>query len=442
MPIRRRRRHHRDRRADVASVEPLEGRTLLAATSDSSYPSQYALKNTNTSAAWDLTRGSATVLAASIDTGVDYTHPDLYSNIWINQSEIPTGVKSKLRDTDGDGRISFYDLNSATNKPLMKDANRNGYIDAGDLLRPVSQGGWEDGINGRNNANDVYTDDIVGWDFAENDNKPFDDGTANEGHGTHTAGILGATGNNSRGISGVIQKVSIMVLRIFKDSGYAVTDPTIAKAIRYAADSGAKVANASWGSNGGYDGDVLYNAIQYAGTKSQTFVTAAGNDGRDLDSNRYDEYPAEYALGNLIVVSADTSSGSLASWSNYGEVASDIAAPGNSVLSTLPGGRYGTMSGTSMATPMVSGTIALMLAKNKTLTPSQVRSRLLAGVDQTKALYDRVASHGELNVNNAVRGLSGTRVTTYSTTSLASVTASTGSNTLSTLRNDLADLLV
>src|SRR5207237_4793247 len=144
-------------------------------------------------------------------------------------------VPPTLRDTDGDGRITFYDLNNAANRPKMTDVNRNGYIDARDLLNPTSVGGWEDGVNGRSNANDVYTDDIVGWDFAENDNTPFDDGTANGGHGTHTAGIMGAVGNNGVGISGVAQKVSMMVVRIFNDSGFSASASRIAAAIRYTA---------------------------------------------------------------------------------------------------------------------------------------------------------------------------------------------------------------
>src|SRR5205823_1247991 len=132
----------------------------------------WALANTGVAEAWNTTRGSAAVVVADVDTGADYTHRDLYDNVWINQAEIPSSVRSSLRDTDGDGRITFYDLNNAANRPLMTDVSHNGYIDAGDLLEPTSLGGWEDGVNGRSNANDVYTDDIVGWDFAENDNKP------------------------------------------------------------------------------------------------------------------------------------------------------------------------------------------------------------------------------------------------------------------------------
>ena len=399
-------------RSRNVSVESMEARTLLASTNDPLFASQYALATTDTAAAWDVTRGKATVIVADIDTGADYTHRDLYSNVWINQSEIPSAYKARLRDTDGDGRISFYDLNASVNRVLMTDVNRNGYIDAGDLLSPTGVGGWEDGVNGRNNANDAYTDDVIGWDFAENDNDPFDDGTANAGHGTHTAGIIGAQGNNGTGISGVAQKVSMMIVRIFTDGGSSTTASRIAQAIRYTADSGARAANASWGGVGGFNGDTIYSAIQYAGTKGEVFVTAAGNDGRNLDSSLFNSYPAEYALDNIITVAATTASGALASYSNYGTTQADVAAPGSGVLSTIPGNRYGYRSGTSMATPMVTGTIALMLSADKTLTVSQIRQRITNGADDSTALNNRTVSDGELNVNNAVRNRAGATLST------------------------------
>ncbi len=264
----------------------------------------------------------------------------------------------------------------------------------------------------------MYTDDIIGWDFAENDNKPFDDGAANSGHGTHTAGIMGADGNNGVGISGVAQKVSMMIVRIFADSGDSASDSALAAAIRYTANSGARAANASWGGPGGRNGDAIYSAIQYAGSKGEAFITAAGNDGQNLDSTRFNDFPAEYSLDNIVVVGATTAAGTLASFSNYGITKVDLTAPGYGILSTLPGGnRYGQLSGTSMATPMVTGAAALMLAADPSLTVSQIKARLIEGADRSAALATSSVSGGQLNVNNALLGLVGGGVAAAATVS-------------------------
>jgi subtilisin family serine protease len=390
-------------------VEALESRVHLSGTNDPMFASQYALASAGVPAAWDTTRGSAAVVVADIDTGVDYTHPDLYQNVWINQAEIPPALKPKLVDTDGDGRITFYDLNDPANAPLTSDANRNGFIDAGDLLRPIEEGGWEDGVNGRGNLADVYTDDIVGWDFAENDNDPFDGAGTAAGHGTHTAGILGAAGDNGVGISGVAQKVSMVLVRIFGDGGASAAPAQIAAAIRYTADNGSRVANASWGVSEGRNGDVVYKAIDYAGQKGELLVAAAGNSAWDLDSRYQNNYPAEYNLPNILAVGATTRDGGRAEFSNYGASAVDVAAPGAAILSTLPGGRYGALSGTSMAAPMVTGTAALMLSANPSLTISQLRQRLVRGADRSGELSNFSVSDGKLNAANAVLNQKGAR---------------------------------
>jgi subtilisin family serine protease len=399
--------------ATIATAEPLERRAMFSATTnDPSLANQYALTHAAVTDAWDTTTGSAATVVADIDSGADYTHQDLYENVWINRAEIPDAVRSSLVDTDGDGVISFYDLNDAGNLARMTDVNHNGYIDAGDLLSKVSEGGWADEVNGRSNADDVYTDDIVGWDFAENDNNPFDDGVENAGHGTHTAGIIGAVGNNGVGISGVMQRVSMMLVRIFGDDGNGTTMANVAAAVRYTADNAARVANASWGGREGFNGDELYSAIQYAGTKGELFVTAAGNDGQNLDSPFADDFPAEYDLDNIIVVGAADVSGELAYYSDYGSSKVDVIAPGSDVLSTLPGNGYGVMSGTSMATPMVTGAVALMLTADRSLTPAQVKQRLIDGSDETAALSGSSLSNGLLNVNNALLARAGARLPT------------------------------
>src|SRR4051812_14555696 len=394
-------------RAAAVAAESLERRVMMSATTnDPRSSSQWSLLVTGVDDAWDVTRGSATVIAAEIDTGIDYTHPDLYKNIWINQAEIPADVHSRIHDTDHDGRVSFWDLNDSANAGVVADNNRNGYIDAGDLLRPVAQGGWEDGINGKNNANDVYTDDIVGWDFAQNDNDPFDGGYANVGHGTHVAGIMGAIGNNGVGGSGVSQKLSIAAIRIFNDQGKAATYEQLAQAVRYGADIGAKISSNSWGGSGGANGDVLYQAIAYAGTKGQTFIAAAGNSGGNLDAwAKF--YPARYDLDNIVVVGATSVSGNTPYWTNYGATKVDVFAPGNAIMSTLPNNHYGQLSGTSMATPFVSGTAALMIAANPSLTPAQIKARLIAGSDESMPLNNRSVSDGQVNVANAVMNRAG-----------------------------------
>ena len=383
-----------------AAAEPLESRLHLTA-SGSLVGDQHALNAASPAAAWGTTRGSAAVVVANVDSGVDYTHEDLYANIWINPAEIPPSVRPTLADTDADGRISFYDLNHPANRPSLTDANGNGSIDAGDLLRPLAAGGWADGVNGRGNPNDRYVDDIVGWDFADGDNDPFDGGTR-PGHGTHTAGVTGAMADNTVGISGVAPKVSTMIVRIFGDAGTAAAPSRIAEAVRYAADGGARVATASWQGGGSRRGDALHRAIAYAGRKGQLFVTAAGNDGRDLDSRFFNVYPAEYALPNIVTVAATAADGRLAGFSNYGAAAVDVAAPGSAVLSTLPGNRYGTLSGTSMAAPFVAGAAALMLSANPSLTPAQLKQRLITGSDASPAFAGRTVSRGQLNISNAV----------------------------------------
>src|SRR5262245_34224866 len=179
---------------------------------DPSYPGQWGMAKVHAPDAWDVTTGSSGVVVASVDSGVDYTHPDLYQNIWLNQTEITASIRAGLRDANGDGLITCRDLNARAadgtllNGRFVSDGNGNGYIDAGDLLRPLTfgadgqvTGGWEDGIDGGPGTANGYTDDLVGWDFVHDNNKPLDD----LGHGTHTAGIMGGTGDNGVGVAGV-----------------------------------------------------------------------------------------------------------------------------------------------------------------------------------------------------------------------------------------------
>src|SRR5688500_16040602 len=156
------------------SLESLERRTLCAVTpNDPLFPQQTWFDQVSLPQAWELTTGSSAVVVNINDTGIDYTHPDLYKNVWLNQAEIPFAVGKKgLSDTDKDGLITFWDLNATSggrlvNGVFVNDGNANGYIDAGDLLNDPR---WEDGVDGGAGGGNGFVDDLIGWDFVNDDN--------------------------------------------------------------------------------------------------------------------------------------------------------------------------------------------------------------------------------------------------------------------------------
>ncbi len=251
---------------------------------DPSFPSQWGLHNTGQNVngqggssdadvdgpeAWDIETGDPSIIVAVIDTGVDYRHPDLAGNIWHNSGEIAgNGL-----DDDGNG----------------------------------------------------FVDDTVGYDFLDGDNDPMDP----SGHGTHVAGIIAAEGNNGTGITGVGWTLKIMALKAGGASGFFLSS-TLIQAINYAVDNGAKVINASWG---GDDSDpAMRGAIDNAKTQGVLFVAAAGNSGRNIDSQPF--YPASYDLSNIVSVAASDQDDGLASFSNFGPSSVDVGAPGSNILST------------------------------------------------------------------------------------------------------------
>ena len=360
--------------------------------------------------AWNTTTGSTKVVVADIDTGVDYNHPDLYKNIWVNQSEIPgswltkqngtysrTVSKSQVKDVDSDGKITFWDLNDAANSGLMWDNNGNGRIDAGDVLLARSQGGWEDGTDAGANG---YVDDIVGWNFVSKTNKPMDD----QDHGTHVAGTIGAMGNNSLGITGVNWKTQIMALKWMYpvNNGASATGylTNASAALRYAANNGAKVSNNSWGGPGG--DSTLRDAIVYAGSKGQVVVVSAGNDTKNISTNA--SYPAAYHLSNMIVVAAINSTGGLAGFSNYSSTLVDVGAPGVGIYSTTRNNTYKSFNGTSMAAPHVAGVVALVQAAFPSLSVAQVIGRVVNGATALASLAGKTVTGGRLDAVKALAG--------------------------------------
>ena len=235
------------------------------------------------------------------------------------------------------------------------------------------------------------------WNFFDNADWLFCSSAEDE-HGTHVAGTIAAVGNNGVGVTGVSWSASLMILKFIGPSGGFTSDAIAA--IEYAADQGAQVINASWG--GGSFNQALKSAIEACGC---VFVAAAGNGGSDGvgdDNDSFPHYPSSYDSANLIAVAATDHNDSLASFSNFGNISVDLAAPGVSILSTVPFDGYDSFSGTSMATPHASGVAALVYSQFPGLTPAQVKDRILSGVDPVPGLSGVTVTGGRLNAANAL----------------------------------------
>ena len=241
--------------------------------------------------------------------------------------------------------------------------------------------------NGLDDDANGFVDDINGWDFAQNDNLPTDD----HGHGTHVAGIVGARINNSIGIAGMAGGVTLMPVDVFK--GGIGTYEDLIRGIIYATDNGAHVINMSLGASSYSRGEEM--AVNYAWAHGVVVVASAGNTGSEVY-----RYPAAHE--HVIAVAATNSADVLASFSTRGTFV-DVAAPGVSIYSTIRGGGYTTMSGTSMAAPHVSGLAALILARNPTLSPDAVRAVIQKAADDLGAYgWDNAFGYGRINARKAL----------------------------------------
>jgi subtilisin family serine protease len=307
--------------------------------------------------AWDTSTGSSDVIVAVIDTGVDYTHEDLSANMWVNEAEL------------------------------------NG------------QSGVDDDGNG-------YVDDIYGIDAYNNDSNPIDD----NGHGTHCSGTIGAEGDNGIGVVGVNWNARIMALKFLSTGGSGYVDGAIA-CLEYVTmmkeqyGQNVRLTSNSWG--GYFFSQALYDAIEMTGDADILFVAAAGNSAANNDGGGLK--PASYDLPNIISVAATDHNDDLAYFSNWGRTSVDVAAPGLNIFSTLPpyahlsgtchdddGDGYGNCSGTSMATPHVSGLAAFILAQYPELSWAEVKFNILSTVDPLPSLDGLVLTGGRINANNAV----------------------------------------
>jgi thermitase len=356
---------------DNPPLEPLPPQTEGP---DPLVPDSWGLVMVGANQLWPVTSQGRGIIVALLDTGIDYNHPDLIYNLWHNPKEIPNdGI-----DNDGNG----------------------------------------------------YVDDTIGWDFVSNDDLPYDLSVGvmeilfkhgNAGHGTHVSGILAARYLNAQGIAGVAPSIQIMALRVLDQYGEGTTANLI-KAIDYAIANGAKIINASWGMEGeGPDDKALRDALLRANAKGVLVVAAAGNGrkppgcgsasvGYDNDTDPQPAYPASYNYPNLISVAAIDAEEKLAKFSNYGKKTVHLAAPGVKILSTVPGKGYQdtivatshaqvSWEGTSMASPFVSGALAVIWSEAKDLTAWEVRERLLSSAAAVCGLSGKVATGGRVDLH-------------------------------------------
>jgi subtilisin family serine protease len=316
---------------------------------DSHYSSMYSASSTSAGRihlpeAWDLSTGSSSVLVGIIDTGIDYTHPDLAANIWTNPGEVAAnGV-----DDDGNG----------------------------------------------------FVDDVHGIDTLNSDSDPADDNS----HGTHVAGTIGAVGNNARGVVGISWNVRMIACKSFNANG-AGSVAAVVSCINYLVKLKQQLGFNIVAINNSYGGfpysTATFNAITSSREANIVFVAGAGNNASDNDALPF--YPASYEIDNVIAVAASDSSANKAGFSNYGASSVDIAAPGVSILSTVTGSnQYAYYQGTSMATPHVTGAVGLLMAYRPSYNYAQSKLALLSTGTSLSTLQGTCVTGALLNVAAAL----------------------------------------
>jgi thermitase len=252
--------------------------------------------------------------------------------------------------------------------------------------------------NGKDDDKNGYVDDTYGWNVINGKGSGEDD----NGHGTHVSGIVAGRGNNANGISGICWSAKLVAVKFMNSKGKGSTSDAI-DGIDYAVKNGAKIINCSFGSSS--KSSALHDAVDYAQDHNVLLVVAAGNDGENIDKNP--EYPASYTDSNILTVAASTNEDTLASFSNFGSTAVDVAAPGDNIYSTYKGGGYRYLSGTSMAAPYAAGTAAMLRKQESDATYGQLRKAIRQKVDKPPALAGKVAYDGRLNVQKALAAIPG-----------------------------------
>ncbi|MDP2820077.1 MAG: S8 family serine peptidase [Polaromonas sp.] len=332
--------------------------------------------------------------------GVEWVEPDQVVSAAAIPNDSRFGELWGMHNIGQTGGIPDADLDA----PEAWDTLKGGavlvaVVDTGvdynhaDLAANVWSNPGEIAANGVDDDRNGYVDDTRGWNFVADNNNPYDDNS----HGSHVSGTIAAVGDNGQGVVGVNRLARILPLKFLDAQGYGYTSDAV-EAIYYAIDQGAKVMNHSWG--GASYSQSLADAFTAALNANIVMAVAAGNASQDLDT--VPSYPAALPHANIITVAATTHNDDLAYFSNYGALSVDLGAPGEAILSSVPGNGYASYSGTSMATPHVAGAASLLLAANANLSSSQVKDILLGAANPVAALAGKSVSGGRLNLQAAL----------------------------------------
>lgn len=358
-----------DRKLELGQAEKKTketGAEARVALNDPAISQAWGFRKSEAANAWKISQGSYDITVAVIDTGADINHEDLDNNIWTNEGETGVVQTAACQALEEKAALAKKECNKA-----------------------------KDGVDNDGNG---YIDDVHGWNFVSNNG----DLTDNHGHGTHIAGIIGAKAGNSKGIAGISPNVKLMILKYF-DPKVPVTDnlKNTINSINYAIANGARIINYSGG--GTEFSQEEKDAIEEARKKGILFVAAAGNERSNSDHHKY--YPADYGLNNIISVTAIDPKTEVLASSNYGTQTVDLAAPGQNILSTLPGDSYGYMTGTSQATAFVTGAAVLVMAYHPQFIASEVKKYILATGDTTASLIAKTGTGRRLNLYKALTSL-------------------------------------